>query len=150
MPDLTLVAVGSRSDEPWPPNIVQLTDLSDAQLRWLYRSASALLAASHEDFGLTPVEAFAFGKPVGATAEGGYLETCVDGLTGRWLDDSSTAAMQASIRSLVDTPWNSAAIRRHGRRWAPATFHSWSTSWARSTLGHRAPCRSPEGRCCPR
>lgn len=123
MPDMTLVAVGSRSDEPWPDNIVQVTDLSDAQLRWLYRSATALLACSHEDFGLTPVEAFAFGTPVGAIPEGGYLETCVDGRTGLWLDVSSREALQTSIRSLVGRSWDAAEIIRHGRRWAPATFH---------------------------
>jgi glycosyltransferase involved in cell wall biosynthesis len=124
MPDLTLVAVGSRSDEPWPPNVIQLTDVSDAQLRWLYREAAALLACSHEDFGLTPVEAFAFGTPVGATAEGGYLETCVEGKTGLWLDDSSREALQASIRAMVGRTWNRAAIKQHGQQWAPSSFHS--------------------------
>jgi len=123
MPDLTLVVVGGRSEEPWPSNIVQLTDLADAQLRWLYQNAGALLACSQEDFGLTPVEAFAFGTPVGATAEGGYLETCVEGLTGLWLDAGSRPALQHSIRSLVDATWDADAIRRHSRKWAPATFH---------------------------
>lgn len=123
MPDLTLVSVGSQSQENWPSNIVQLRNLSDAQLRWLYRSAGALLAVSHEDFGLTPVEAFAFGTPVGATAEGGYLETCVDGLTGTWLDATSLPSLQSSIRRLLAGTWNRGAIRRHGERWAPAAFH---------------------------
>jgi glycosyltransferase involved in cell wall biosynthesis len=123
MPDLTLVTVGSQSDERWPSNIVQLSNVSDAQLRWLYRWAAALLACSHEDFGLTPVEAFAFGTPVGATAEGGYLETCVPGVTGQWLDIDSRSALQASIRSLLSRTWDAGTIRRHGRRWAPTSFH---------------------------
>jgi glycosyltransferase involved in cell wall biosynthesis len=123
MPDLTLVTVGSQSDQRWPSNIVQLSNLPDAQLRWLYRSASALLAVSHEDFGLTPVEAFAFGTPVGATAEGGYLETCVDGLTGTWLDATTRISLQASIRRLLAGSWDRGAIRRHGEQWAPPAFH---------------------------
>jgi glycosyltransferase involved in cell wall biosynthesis len=122
MPDLTLVTVGSRSDDPWPANIVQLTDLSDGQLRWLYRHAAALVACSQEDFGLTPVEAFAFGTPVGAVAEGGYLETCVENLTGLWLTASSRPALQASIRALVSRTWDRDAIRQHGEQWSPQTF----------------------------
>jgi glycosyltransferase involved in cell wall biosynthesis len=123
MPDQKLVVVGGRSDEPWPDNIVQLSNLPDAQLRWLYRNAVALLACSHEDFGLTPVEAFAFGTPVGATEEGGYLETCVDGLTGTWIDASSDSTLQASIRRLLAVDWNRSAIREHGARWSPTAFH---------------------------
>ncbi len=122
MPDLTLVVVGGQSEEEWPGNIVQLSRVPDAQLRWLYRSAGALLAASHEDFGLTPVEAFSAGTPVGAIQAGGYLETCVEGLTGLWLDDSSPEALRASIRELVSRPWDRAAIRQHGQRWSPESF----------------------------
>jgi glycosyltransferase involved in cell wall biosynthesis len=122
MPDLTLVAVGSRSDDPWPDNIRQLVGVSDAQLRWLYSRATALLACSKEDFGLTPVEAFAFGTPVGATREGGYLETCIDGLTGTWLDDASPDSLRASIRRLLDRAWDAAAIRDHGEQWSPESF----------------------------
>jgi glycosyltransferase involved in cell wall biosynthesis len=123
MPDQTLVSVGTTPQGEVPDNVRQLTDVSDAQLRWLYRSAGALLACSREDFGLTPVEAFAFGLPVGATKEGGYLETCVDGLTGVWLDVTSTALLRASIRDLVSRRWDPDAIREHGDRWSPRLFH---------------------------
>ncbi|RBY96264.1 glycosyltransferase family 4 protein [Blastococcus sp. TF02-8] len=122
MPEQTLVTVGGGPSDGWPPNVVQLTDVSDAQLRWLYRSARALLACSREDFGLTPVEAFAFGVPVGATREGGYLETCVEGRTGLWLDADSMSALRASIRKLVEHDWDSAAITRHGQRWQSSSF----------------------------
>jgi glycosyltransferase involved in cell wall biosynthesis len=122
MPEQRLVAVGATSDRDWPGNIVQLTGISDPQLRWLYRNARALLACSWEDFGLTPVEAFAFGRPVGATPEGGYLETCVEGTTGLWLDTASQATLRQSIRDLVSRNWDAAGIVRHGERWAPPTF----------------------------
>jgi glycosyltransferase involved in cell wall biosynthesis len=124
MPDQRLVAVGAASERRWPANIVPLSNLSDAQLRWLYMSARALLACSYEDFGLTPVEAFAFGLPVGATREGGYLETCVDGETGSWLDGTSPAGLQASIRRLLEQEWDTDAIKQHGERWAPSTFRT--------------------------
>jgi glycosyltransferase involved in cell wall biosynthesis len=122
MPDHTLVTVGSNVPGKLPPNVRQLAGVSDAQLRWLYRSAGALLACSREDFGLTPVEAFGFGLPVGATREGGYLETCVEGVTGVWLDVSSETSLRASIRDMMAQQWDADAIMRHGERWAPAHF----------------------------
>jgi glycosyltransferase involved in cell wall biosynthesis len=122
MPEQVLVTVGNPPDPRWPANIKQFVDVSDAELRWLYQSASGLLACSREDFGLTPVEAFAFGTPVGATREGGYLETCVDGLTGVWIDTESTSSMQASIRRLVSQHWDHEAIRKHGEEWSSAAF----------------------------
>lgn len=123
MSEQTLVTVGGAPAEPCPANVVPLAGVSDAQLRWLYRNARALLAVSHEDFGLTPVEAFSFGLPVGATREGGYLETCVEGVTGLWLDTASLDSLRASIRRLTSEEWDGEAIRRHGERWSPETFH---------------------------
>ena len=45
---------------------------SEAQLRWLYAHARALVATAHEDFGLTVIEAGAFGTPTVALAAGGF------------------------------------------------------------------------------
>jgi glycosyltransferase involved in cell wall biosynthesis len=133
MPEETLVTVGHVSDDP-PANVHQLSGVSDAQLRWLYRSARALLACSKEDFGLTPVEAFGFGLPVGATHEGGYVETCVAGVTGVWLDTSSLPALRQSIRRLVSTTWDRDRIARHGGRWSPSVFRD---SIQRVAMEHR-------------
>jgi glycosyltransferase involved in cell wall biosynthesis len=122
MPDLHLVTVGGTLSRGKSPNIHQLSGVTDPQLRWLYGSAEGLLACSFEDFGLTPVEAFAFGTPVAATPEGGYLETCVDGLTGSWLDGTSPDALRASIRKFIEMDWDAEAISKHGEQWAPYLF----------------------------
>lgn len=122
MPDVRLVTVGCRPEPHWPANIRQLVDISDEQLRWLYAHARALLVCSHEDFGLCPVEAFGFGVPVGASQEGGYLETCVEGLTGVWLDCSSMTTLRRSIGELLRREWDAGAIRRHGERWTSPVF----------------------------
>jgi glycosyltransferase involved in cell wall biosynthesis len=49
--------------------------VSDAELRDLYARCRAFLMPSEEDFGMTPVEALASGKPVIAYGRGGALET---------------------------------------------------------------------------
>ena len=39
--------------------------VSDAQLRWLYANCRAVVSASHEDFGLTPLEGLVMGTRSG-------------------------------------------------------------------------------------
>lgn len=46
------------------------------------RARAAIYIPRDEDFGMSPVEAMAAGKPVIGVAEGGLLETVVDGETG--------------------------------------------------------------------
>jgi len=49
--------------------------VSDEELRELYARSRALLLPGEEDFGMTPVEALASGKPVIALGRGGVLES---------------------------------------------------------------------------
>lgn len=66
-----------------PPNVHFLGNVSEEDLIDLYARAEGFITtAIDEDFGMTPVEAMASGKPVVAVKEGGYLETVLDGYTG--------------------------------------------------------------------
>ena len=57
------------------PNVEFLGRVGDAELRELYARCRAFLLPGEEDFGMTPVEALASGKPVVALGRGGALET---------------------------------------------------------------------------
>ncbi|HUI55898.1 MAG TPA: glycosyltransferase [Bryobacteraceae bacterium] len=57
------------------PNVEFLGRVADEELRELYARCRALLLPGEEDFGITPVEALASGKPVIALGRGGALET---------------------------------------------------------------------------
>jgi glycosyltransferase involved in cell wall biosynthesis len=62
-----------------PPNVTLLGEVPEDQLVELYATCKGLICtAMHEDFGLTPVEAMASGKPVVAVNEGGYRETVTE------------------------------------------------------------------------
>jgi glycosyltransferase involved in cell wall biosynthesis len=66
-------------------NIEFLGRVTDDELRELYARCRAFLLPGEEDFGLTPVEALAAGKPVVALGRGGALET-VPGFGGVFYD----------------------------------------------------------------
>ncbi|WP_204353717.1 glycosyltransferase [Salinisphaera orenii] len=90
MPERELVVASGGSDEPrlrrlaaGAANIRFAGWQSDEGLRELVGNALATVyVAKDEDFGMSPVESMAAGKPVVAAAEGGLLETVVDGETG--------------------------------------------------------------------
>jgi glycosyltransferase involved in cell wall biosynthesis len=57
--------------------------VSENELIDLYSRCKGLVCtAIDEDFGLTPLEAMASGKPVVAVREGGFVETVLNGRTG--------------------------------------------------------------------
>jgi glycosyltransferase involved in cell wall biosynthesis len=56
-------------------NVEFLGELGDAELRNVYAHCRALLFAADEDFGMVPLEAQSFGRPVIAFGKGGSLET---------------------------------------------------------------------------
>lgn len=96
--------------------------VSDAELRWLYANCSGLVAASHEDFGLTPLEAAAFGKPAAVLRWGGFLDTVIEGRTGLFFNEPSAASVAAVASQLERWPWDVGAIHSHAARYSESHF----------------------------
>jgi glycosyltransferase involved in cell wall biosynthesis len=78
------------------PNVEFLGRVSDAELRDLYSRCRAFLMPGEEDFGMTPVEALASGKPVIAYGRGGALETVPD-FGGVFFADQTEATLAAAL-----------------------------------------------------
>lgn len=101
--DAPLWVVGSGQEAskltsgPLPPHVRFLGNVSDAEVPALYRDARALLFTGEEDFGLTPLEAQATGRPVIAYAKGGVLET-VTPRTGLFFAEQTPSALAAAVR----------------------------------------------------
>jgi glycosyltransferase involved in cell wall biosynthesis len=127
MPERRLVAVGTGplADElaaSAPANVTFLGRVGDDELRWLYGACLGLVTASYEDFGLTPVEAAAFGRPTAALRWGGFLDTIVEGETGVFFDEAQPGAIAAAVDELTRTPWSEAALVTHAESFGPSRF----------------------------
>ncbi len=125
--DEQLVIVGSGPEEPAlralaGTNVTLLGGVSDERLRWLYRESSALIAASHEDFGLTPLEAAGFGHPSAVLRWGGFLDTVEEGGTGLFFDSPTPEAVADAVRRLRRERWDADAIRAHAERFSEERF----------------------------
>jgi glycosyltransferase involved in cell wall biosynthesis len=96
--------------------------LEDDRIRDLYQRCQAVLMPGVEDFGMVPVEAQACGRPVVALAEGGALESVVDGVTGILVKDPSVEAFTAALRDVASRDFDTAAIRRHAESFGKQRF----------------------------
>mgnify|MGYP002336249407 CR=1 FL=1 len=94
---------------------------SDAELAWLYANAKRLVAASHEDFGLTPLEAAGYGTPSVVLRWGGFLDTMNDD-TATFFDELTAGDIAKSIREALVSSWDPVAITSHAARFDEAHF----------------------------
>ncbi|MFH0864375.1 MAG: glycosyltransferase [Candidatus Gottesmanbacteria bacterium] len=98
--------VGSGSQEKYlrsisGPTIKFLGQVSDSELSEIYKNCKALICtAIDEDFGITPVEAQAAGRPVIAFRGGGYLETVIENKTGVFYNEQTVESLIEAIEKL--------------------------------------------------
>ncbi len=125
-------------------NIVLLDWVTDDQLRtWMGNAIATIYIPKDEDFGISPVESMAAGKPVIGVAQGGLLETVIDGVTGILLPpDPAPEDIIAACTSLP--PRRALAMRsdceHQARRFGRDVF----TTKMRSIIdGHKIDQNSP-------
>lgn len=98
--------------------------LEDAAITDLMENCRALVLPGDEDFGITPVEALAAGKPVVAFAAGGALETLEDGFTGAMFHEPSADALLAALRRAEQLETPPEALAERARRFSPQAFRA--------------------------
>ncbi len=122
-----LVVVGHGPEEArlratLPDHVRVLGGLSDAQLRSVYAGAGVLVAASHEDFGLAPLEAAAFGVPTVALRGGGFLETVIEGETGLFFDRPEPEEIASTLAIWDHHDWDGDRLRARAEQFGEARF----------------------------
>ena len=95
---------------------------NDADLPKMYAGCKALLFPQEEDFGITPVEAAAAGKPTIAYEAGGALETVVADRTGVFFRQQSVAAVAEAISRYETGYWDQRLIRQHAEKFRREEF----------------------------
>lgn len=86
------------------PTIEFLGRVSTAEMRRHFSACRALIFPGEEDFGIVPLEVMACGRPVIAFGRGGARETVADGITGRFFDEQSTAAVVRAVQDFEAEP----------------------------------------------
>jgi glycosyltransferase involved in cell wall biosynthesis len=118
------------------PGIEFLGYLEDEDVHKNYAHCRALLFPGEEDFGLVPVEAHSFGRPVIAFGKGGVLETVVpacptEGIhtersTGVFFSEQTPEALMESIRYFesVESHFDPDFIQARARQFSLSRFES--------------------------
>ena len=127
MPDRRLVVIGDgpqlrqiRRDAT--PNVTILGYQPTEVLVDRMQRARAFIFAAEEDFGIVPVEAQACGTPVIAFGRGGATETIIDGQTGLFFDEHTTASLSRVIDRFETMTFDPADSRANALRFSPDRF----------------------------
>jgi glycosyltransferase involved in cell wall biosynthesis len=127
VPGARLVIVGdgpARSDieSIAGPNVQFVSQVDDATLRWLYRNSVALVSASFEDYGLTPLEAACFGRPSVVLRAGGFLDTVVENRTGIFFDSLAPEDVAIAMKAATEQSWDQLSLQVHAEQFSAASF----------------------------
>jgi glycosyltransferase involved in cell wall biosynthesis len=104
------------------PTVRFVGRVDDEQMRTLYRDCRALILPSEEDFGITPLEAMASGRPVIAFGRGGVLDTVVPGVTGLFFEAQRADSLVEALGAFRDDDFHPGGIRRHAEQFDRSVF----------------------------
>jgi glycosyltransferase involved in cell wall biosynthesis len=99
-----------------------LGTVTDEQLRWLYGACAGVIAASYEDYGLTPLEGATFGKPSAVLRWGGFADTVEEDKTGIFFERPEANEIRDAVRELRARSWESDEIAAHAKRFSQQAF----------------------------
>lgn len=98
--------------------------VDEDELVRLYSRCRAFIFPGNEDFGITPIEAQASGKPVIAFKMGGALETIIDKKTGIFFDENTEESFLGAINRFleVEKMFDKEEIRKNAERFDKEIF----------------------------
>lgn len=126
-------------------NITFTGFLDSAAISRYVSKARAFIQTGVEGFGIAPIEAQACGTPVIAFAQGGVLETVIEGKTGVFFNAQTQTALNDAIIRFETLQFDPAAIRTHAMKFSTERFEreisefvdqKWNEHLIRLEAGH--------------
>ena len=104
------------------PRTEFLGRIPDRLLNYYASRCRALLFPGEQDFGLSPLEANAAGRPVIAYRAGGATETVDEGVTGIFFDQPNSNSLAGAIEQFESLTWDQTLLRRHAEKFDRTVF----------------------------
>lgn len=104
------------------PTVEFLGIVDESTLITTISGCKALVVAAEEDFGMTPLEAQALGKPVIAYKKGGALETVIEGETGYFFQEQTTESLIEALVALDKRGYNQKRCFENAARFSKDIF----------------------------
>ena len=124
------------------PTIRFLGRLSDTEVLHYYAHCRALLLPGEEDFGITPLEAQASGRPVIAYGAGGALTSVIDGITGAFFDEQTVESLMAVLATFDGRTYDPETIRNHALEFDKPLFHRRILQFIEAKLSEGKPAKA--------
>jgi glycosyltransferase involved in cell wall biosynthesis len=111
------------------PTVQFVGYVPDEDLPDLFARCRAFIFPGLEDFGITPVQAQAAGRPVIAFKGGGALDTVIPGATGLFFEGPTVESLKLALQSFDERDYDPTAIRAHAMKFDSAVFREALTSY---------------------
>ncbi|CAG7613122.1 hypothetical protein PAESOLCIP111_01563 [Paenibacillus solanacearum] len=129
---------GGRLQSLAGPTVEFKGRLADAEVVRYMKDCHAFLFPGLEDFGITPLEVNACGRPVVAYRGGGALDTIIPGLNGCYFEQPTVESLIDALNRFDKLNWDSVEIRRHAERFGEARFCRELLAFIESKMNRRA------------
>lgn len=103
-------------------NIKFLGRQPDNIIKEYYSKCRAFIFPGEEDFGITPLEAQASGRPVIAFGKGGALETVIDEQTGVFFKEQTVETLKNAVIKFQNLNFDKIFIRKHAENFDEEIF----------------------------
>lgn len=128
------------------PLIEFLGFVPDDEMRGLWANSRGFIFPGDEDFGITPLEANAAGRPTIAYAAGGALDTVRDGETGVFFHSASVDALAETLARFDGRRFDPAKLRAHAEQFDVPRFKERLAEFVEERLNRRSAARLVGGR----
>jgi len=88
----------------------------------MQENCTAFINTQYEDFGISPLEALACGKPVIAYGKGGVLETVIPGTTGVFFNKQEVGELEKVLKNFNPKNYNPMICRSSVEKFDKITF----------------------------